>query len=164
MFCLECGDELEDKIVDGEPRLGCPSCSYVYFDNPVPIVALILRKDDLFLMVQRKIDPPGRFAAVAGYLEKDESAEEAGVREAKEEIGLDVAIERIIGTYSCRSIGMNAVYISCFAKVIGGELDLGPEIADAKYFTWDDLPSYRPGAPLTLALADWKEQEEVGAS
>jgi NADH pyrophosphatase NudC (nudix superfamily) len=159
MFCLKCGDELKEKLVDGEPRMGCPSCDYVFFDNPVPIAALILLSGDKLLMVRRKIDPPGRYAAIAGYLEKDESAEEAAVREAKEETGLDVIVDRVIGTYSCRTIGMNAVYISCLARIAGGELILGPEIADAKYFSWDELPPYRPGSPLSRALADWRVQE-----
>ncbi|OQX18020.1 MAG: hypothetical protein BWK75_06985 [Candidatus Altiarchaeales archaeon A3] len=53
------------------------------------------------LLIQRK-NPPfqGNFALPGGFVEYNESVEEACIREAKEETNLDVQIEKLIGVYS----------------------------------------------------------------
>ena len=151
-FCLHCGAPLEERPIDGLPRPACSACDYVHFDNPVAVAGVIVRRGDEVLLVRQPGFP--QFILVAGYLEAFESAEEAAVREVKEETGLDVAVERVLGTYSCRSIGKNMVFIVCVAHVTGGELALSDELVDARWFTLDALPDWRPDLPVARAFAD----------
>lgn len=56
----------------------------------IPIVHLILRKDDKILMLKRTNTGrnDGYYALIAGHKEKNERAIDAIVREAKEEVGI----------------------------------------------------------------------------
>src|SRR5215510_9984109 len=77
-----------------------------------------------------------------GGVEEGESVAEAGVREVKEETGLDVELTSLVGVYS-RVGGMwDDVHAVLFrAKPIGGELRLQPgETVEVAYFQFDDLP------------------------
>jgi len=51
------------------------------------------------VLIERKNDPKG-FALPGGFVEVGESVERAGIREMKEETGLDVKISRLLGVYS----------------------------------------------------------------
>lgn len=53
------------------------------------------------LLIQRASDPyGGSWALPGGFVDVGETVEEAAVREAKEETGLDVEILRMVGVYS----------------------------------------------------------------
>jgi NADH pyrophosphatase NudC (nudix superfamily) len=155
MFCLKCGAAMVKKEVDGEARTACPSCDYVFWNNPVPIAGTIVTQGEGILLVQRQIDPPDRYALVAGYLEEHESAEEAAVREVKEETNLEVVVQSIVGVYSCRAVRLNAIFIVQHAEVVEGELHLSSELRDAQWFTRATLPNYPAHYPIARGLRDW---------
>jgi len=77
-----------------------------------------------------------------GGVEEGESLAEAGIREAKEETGLDVELTRLVGVYSRMGGGMHDVHAVLYAaKPIGGELKLqAGETVEAAYFPFDQLP------------------------
>ncbi|MBD3350070.1 MAG: NUDIX domain-containing protein [Candidatus Lokiarchaeota archaeon] len=62
--------------------------------------AIIINEDNQIVMVVRK-EPPfkGQYALPGGFIEKGETAEQACIREVKEETNLDVEIIRKIGVY-----------------------------------------------------------------
>lgn len=159
-FCLHCATALEKRPVDGFPRPACPACDYVHFDNPVAVAGVIVRRGEQVLLVQ-PVGWGGPPVLVSGYLEAFESAEAAAVREVKEETGLDVAVERVLGTYSCRSIDKNMVFIVCIARVLGGELVLSDELVDARWFALDALPDWQPDLPVAQAFADLRRLEQA---
>lgn len=91
---------------------------------------------------------------ISGYLEAYESVEQAAVREVREEVGLQVEVERIIGSYSCRSISKNMVFVVCVVHPVGGSVQLGDEIAEARWFRLDALPVWPADSPAAFAMAD----------
>ncbi len=151
-FCLHCGGPLAERLVDGEARLACAACPYVYFDNPVAVAGVIVRRGDEVLLARPQRGT--HHVLVSGFLEAYESVEDAAVREVREETGLEVAIERVLGSYSCRPIGKNMVFIVCVAGLTGGELHVGEELADARWFPLDALPAWPPEWPVAQAFAD----------
>ncbi len=151
-FCLLCGGALAERIVDGEPRRGCTACDWVHFDNPVAVAGVIVRRDGDVLLAKPR---GGReYVLVSGFLEAFESVEMAAVREVREETGLDVAIERILGSYSCKPIGKNMVFVVCVARLLGGELRVSDELEDARWFPLRALPAWPPEWPVAQAFAD----------
>jgi ADP-ribose pyrophosphatase YjhB (NUDIX family) len=77
-----------------------------------------------------------------GGVEEGESLAEAGVREVKEETGLEVELTRLVGVYSVLGGGLRDVHAVLFtAKSIGGELKLQPgETVEIAFFPFDQLP------------------------
>ena len=84
-----------------------------------------------------------------------ESVEQAAVREAKEETGLDVRLTRLVGVYS--KPGQDALAVCFEAEVTGGSVqEAADEIVEWGYFSPDALP-----APvrnhLRQRIADWRQ-------
>jgi ADP-ribose pyrophosphatase YjhB (NUDIX family)/predicted GNAT family N-acyltransferase len=82
----------------------------------------------------------GRWGLPAGYVEADESAEEAAVRETWEETGLRVEIEGLLDAFSYGSERDRGVLMIYSARLISGELIAGDDALDADWFGPDELP------------------------
>src|ERR1700735_3528426 len=71
------------------PRLKCP-----------PIAADIITEiGDKVVLIERKNFPPG-WAIPGGFVDFGETVEQAAVREAREEISLEVELRALLGVYS----------------------------------------------------------------
>ncbi len=87
--------------VEGRSRWQCPSCGYVQYENPVPGVGILIEHGGKLVLVQRDRPPrQGEWALPSGFIEADESVEQAAVREAREETGLDIELIELFGVYS----------------------------------------------------------------
>ncbi len=73
-----------------------------------------------------------------GGVEHGESPWEAVVREVKEETGLDVEVEEMIGVYA--KDYDNDIVFMFKTTVVDGELSLSDEAKDLQYFGKDGLP------------------------
>jgi len=71
----------------------------IVYRNPLPTVDIIIRVGGGVVLVERK-NPPFGWALPGGFIDYGESAENAAVREAKEETSLDVSELRLFGVYS----------------------------------------------------------------
>lgn len=76
----------------------CQSCGFVYYFNPSAAVACFIRnKAGELLLVRRAKDPAkGTLDLPGGFVDMNESAEEAAHREVKEETGLELTACRYL--------------------------------------------------------------------
>lgn len=119
----------------------CPKCGR--FDNRgVSIDAVILRGSEV-LLVQRGVEPQkGYWGTPGGYVEWDESAEDAAVREVKEETGLDVTDVRLVAVHSSPSRHPRQVINIVFAATVSdGEPTSGDDALAVRWFPVDALPA-----------------------
>ena len=153
-FCQRCGEQLEEKHIEGMSRPHCPACGYVVFLDPkVAAVALVVDGDGL-VMVKRGVEPQyGKWAFPSGYVDRGEVVEDAARREVKEETGLDVALDRLIGVYSLE--GNPVVLVVYSAHIIGGEVVIGHDALAVKTFALVDLPPL-PFPHDEQILKDWQ--------
>lgn len=87
-YCYFCGNKLHKK----EPYIWyCGSCDQTFYANPKPCVELaIFNKKGEVLLAERAFDPwKGKYDMPGGFIDIDERAEDALLRELKEEIDLD---------------------------------------------------------------------------
>ena len=89
------------------------------------------------LVRESKPSARSRFNLPAGKLEVGETLWEAAVREAKEETGLDVEIEHLIGLYQCvrTTEGFAVVNFVFASRVLGGTLAETVEHPVVRFFT-----------------------------
>ncbi len=67
--------------------------------NPFITVDVIISTGNGIILIKRKNPPPG-WAIPGGFVDYGESLEDAVIREAKEETGLDIKLTRQFHTYS----------------------------------------------------------------
>lgn len=160
-YCPYCGKGLRRAPVGGLDlpeevlKPACPDCGYVHLDAPTPVAAAIVEREGEVLLVR----PHGAetFALVAGYPEAYETIEEAAAREVREETGLEVQVERILGSYSINPLGRNLVLVVCVARVVGGTFRLqAEELAEGRWFPLAGLPVWPEGWPLLEVFDDYR--------
>ena len=138
-FCQRCGAPLGARQAFGRERSACTECDYVHFEDPKVAVGVVSARDGRLLLVKRNHEPKlGEWSFPSGYMDAGEVLEEGAAREVKEETGLDVRIDRLIGAYS--DAGRRVIFLPYAATIVGGELAVGPECQAVEFFDLDALP------------------------
>jgi len=109
--------------------------------HPRPTVdTVILLPEELVVLVLRKNPPPG-WALPGGFVEEGETLEAAAVREAREETGLEVALDEQFHAYSNPARDPRSHTISTvFIGRASGEPKGGDDAAVARAFPFGSLP------------------------
>lgn len=151
-FCPQCGKPLAAVTIENREYQACSAeeCDYVFWNNPVPVVAGIVEHNGLVILARNKLWPANMFGLITGFLEKGEAPEAAIRREIKEELNLDTQQTRLIGVYPF--VEKNQVLIAYHA-VTAGEIALGEELAEVKAISPGQLKPWRFGTGY--AVADW---------
>jgi ADP-ribose pyrophosphatase YjhB (NUDIX family) len=141
-FCPSCGGALEKRLLKAsEPeRLVCTVCGFVFYLDPkVAVGTIISASDSQLVLVRRAIEPGyGLWVFPGGFVDRGEDLASAAVREAREECGLDVRLDRLVNIYSYADAAVIIVVYA--ATMMGGELCNDDECLEAKLFHPDDLP------------------------
>jgi ADP-ribose pyrophosphatase YjhB (NUDIX family) len=80
--CAHCGEQTKEYV------------------NPLPTVDIIIEVEDRKIVLIKRKNLPIGWAIPGGFVDYGESLEDAAIREAKEETGLDVTLIRQLHTYS----------------------------------------------------------------
>lgn len=160
-FCPECKNELKEKVIDGRIRITCPNCSFIFWDNPIPVVAGILVYKNKLVLVKPNYFPNNKWALVAGYVERGESAEQALIREVKEETNLNVKIIKPIETYPVLKNEKNLLYIVFYVEANDGEIKPSSEIEKVRLCTIDEAKIILKGTTAGKALNNWISKREI---
>jgi NADH pyrophosphatase NudC (nudix superfamily) len=156
-FCPQCGHELAPIEIDDHSRLTCasPSCDFVHWDNPTPVVAGIVEINGCVVLTRNKGWPEKWYGVVAGFLEKGETPEDAILREVEEELGLAGELISFVGYYSF--FERNQLILAYHIRT-EGEIQLGPELEHAKLVPIDEVRPWPMGTGP--ALRDWLEARQ----
>ncbi|MDP2766382.1 MAG: NUDIX hydrolase [Candidatus Methanoperedens sp.] len=110
--------------------------------TPLLTVDALIIYEGKIVLIKRK-NPPfeDRFALPGGFVEVGETVEEAVVREAKEETGLDIGLIKLQGVYSDPSRDPRGHTVSiCYLAKGRGKLKAGSDAKDIRLFDLYEIP------------------------
>jgi ADP-ribose pyrophosphatase YjhB (NUDIX family) len=141
-YCPKCAAPLAVGPVAGKEREQCLACGFVAFHNPAPVGLAVIERGGRLVLIRRREAPlAGYWAPPGGYVELGESVPEAVVREAREECGLEVALDGLAGVYSHPEV--RVVLVAYRARATGG----APRAGDDASAVGEFLPGELPDAP-----------------
>lgn len=140
-YCIKCGKILTKKVIDQKERFCCTdiNCGFIYWNNPIPVVGIIVETDRGIVLAHNKLAPKGIFSIITGFLEADETPELASQRETKEELGLDTIETNFIGVFPFSKV--NQIIIA-YHIVATGQIELNEELDEYKIVQKDELLDY----------------------
>ena len=140
-FCSECGKTVVHRIPEGDnlPRYVCEHCEIVHYQNPKLVVGCLPVWKDQVLLCKRAIEPSyGLWTLPAGFMENQETLEEAALRESREEANANLEIEDIYSVISLPHI--NQIYVLYRAQLLDLDFFAGSESLDVQLFNEEDIP------------------------
>jgi len=115
-----------------------------YITPKVGAEAAVFDPRGRILLVQRSDD--GLWCLPCGWVEPNESPEEAAVREVREETGLEVRVRRLVGVFTRKpNVGYgphSAVAVLYLCDVIGGSPRGSHEVLDATYSRIEEVAAW----------------------
>ncbi len=149
-----CGrDGQPTVLVPGERARRCPTCRTPYYPRISPAVIVLVTRGDSMLLARNANFPGAFFSTLAGFVDVGESLEETVVREVKEEVGVELKNLRYFGSQPW-PFG-RSLMLGFTAEYAGGDLQVdGQEIAEAGWFTPDNLPQLPPRMSIARQLID----------
>lgn len=142
-FCERCGTVLVVRNVEDHMRPCCPTCDWVAYLDPKVAAGVIVTLDNRVVLLKRNIEPGfGKWVFPGGYVDAGEPPELAAVREAKEEVGLEVELDGLLGVFSV--VGQRVILVVYTGQVMGGTLQgnfesLAVETFEVDAIPWDEL-------------------------
>lgn len=142
-FCSVCGTPT--TIFRAGWARSCPKCAAEHFPRVDPVVIMLAEYDGRVLIARQPGYPPGRYSALAGFVEPGESIEEAVQREFMEEASLAVTEVTYLASQPWPFPG--SLMIACLAKAHTDAITLDTNELEAAF--WVD----RAGVRAALAGA-----------
>jgi len=160
--CARCG--VVTHVEEAGFLRRCPACGTEHHPRTDPVVIMLVHDGDRAMLGRQATWPPGRFSALAGFVEPGESLEEAVAREVLEESS--VQVEDVSYRSSQPWPFPASLMLGFHARYVAGEPTIGDgELDDVRWFTREELEATIRGEtefhlPPPLAIArrlidDW---------
>ncbi len=140
-YCSNCSATVELLIPEGDslPRYVCTACNIIHYQNPKMVVGCIPEWEDKILLCRRAIEPRrGWWTLPAGFMENNETLEQAAARETLEEANARVEIGDLYAVYSLPHISQ--VYVLFRARLLDLDFKPGIESLEVKLLTENEIP------------------------
>ncbi|MBB3982853.1 NAD+ diphosphatase [Sphingobium fontiphilum] len=136
-FCARCGHETRPEK-GGWARL-CGSCGAEHFPRVDPVTIMLAEHRGRILLGRQHRFPPGRYSALAGFVEPGETIEEAVARELWEEAGIRVDQVRYVMSQPWPFPA--SLMIACIAQARDDRLTL--DESEIEHAFWCDAAGVR---------------------
>ena len=149
IFCSICGNKNSFNKKEGAFECSCNAAPK--YPTISPCIITLIYDEDNILLGRSKFFPPNMYSTLAGFIEAGENAEEALIREVKEEVNVEIAN---IKYFSSQSWPFPAqLMLGYFCQYKKGEIILNDaELEDARWFNIKELPLIPPDASISGQL------------
>ena len=149
--CGVCGTLMQKQ--PGERAMHCPACGFTAYPRIAPAMMVLVRNSDKVLLGRAPHFVNGVYSALAGFVEAGETVEECVHREVAEEVGLRIDNLRYFRSQSWPF--PHSLMLAFVADYAGGDVTPDPaELADARWFGIDELPTLPARFSISRALID----------
>lgn len=121
----------------------------LYPENPLVGVGALIQDGERYLLIKRAAEPDAGFWSIpGGMIEVGEMAEEAAVREAREETGLEVEVVKLLGVVDKivrdkdSRIKFHFVIADYLVRPVRGTLRAGSDALEARWVDADEIKTY----------------------
>jgi len=159
-FCANCGAAVVQRVPPGDtlPRWVCDNCGEIHYQNPKLVVGTIPQHEGRVLLCRRAIEPRyGYWTLPAGFMENDETAAQAALRETLEEAGATVELGEPFTLISVPRV--NQVHLFYRARLRDLEFKPGEEtlevaLVEEAAIPWQEIAFRTVGLTLKRWFAD----------
>jgi len=159
-FCANCGAAVVQRVPPGDtlPRWVCDHCGEIHYQNPKLVVGTIPEHEGRLLLCRRAIEPRyGYWTLPAGFMENDETAAQAALRETLEEAGTIVELGEPFTLISVPRV--NQVHLFYRARLRNLEFKPGEEtlevtLVEEAAIPWQEIAFRTVGLTLKRWFAD----------
>ena len=117
----------------------CDTCGFIRYENPKVVAGAVVSYEGRILLCRRAIPPRhGFWTLPAGYMELNETVEDAAKREALEEACAKIDINALLAVYSIPRISQ--IQVMYRADLVDPAIEAGIESLEVDLFAWDDIP------------------------
>ena len=115
----------------------------------------VVRNDQLLLVRRASRHGRGNWQLPGGFIEPDETIEQAVVREVQEESGVSAEVEAVLGLRSRYDAESgNGIYVILLLRPLSGEPRAdNHEVDHAGYFALDQIRELKPLPPVNWEIA-----------
>jgi NAD+ diphosphatase len=150
-FCGRCGTPTETS--ESEHARICRRCKYTTYPTVSPAIMVLVTHGRELLLARRPSTEPGRYSALAGFVEPGETLEETVRRETREEVGVEIGDIRYFGSQPWPF--PHSLMIAFTANYAGGPVRPdGVEIEEARWFDPHALPKLPPPISISRRLIE----------
>ena len=142
---------------DDRERRVCNLCGFIDYVNPKIVAgSVITDSNHRIVLAKRAIEPrTGYWTLPAGYMEENESVEDAARREALEEACARIELTGLIGIYSIPRISQVQIFFR--ARLVDDHIDVGPESLEVARYDYDAISDDMLAFPsVRWALEDYR--------
>jgi NAD+ diphosphatase len=151
-FCGRCGSATVRR--EDERARTCPACRRTAYPPISPAIMVLITDGGRRVLLARKRGwAPGRYSALAGFVEPGERLEDTVARETREEVGVEIRNIRYFGSQPWPF--PHSLMIAFTAEYAGGRVAPdGVEIEEAQWFDAAELPGLPPSISISRRLID----------
>lgn len=150
-FCPNCGAKTHSKKMDSHVVKVCAAnCGFTHFNNPTPVVAVIVETPDGVVLAHHVDWPGGIFSIITGYVDPYELPQQTAIRETEEELGLKAYDAKFVGHYM---FGPKNQLIIAYAVKAHGRITMNHELDEYKVIPVNKLKGWKTATGE--AVTDW---------
>lgn len=163
-FCPRCGTALVDRPEGGRLRRMCPAegCGFVHYGEHSIGTGAVVFREGRVLLIERRTGTRSWWQIPGGYVEVDESIDEAMEREVLEETGVTARITAVLGFRHAAGLQparpVSNIYVVFRLDAVSGDPrpDMD-ETFDAGFYTHEEIANM----PTVSSMSHWAIEQAL---